>query len=260
MTADPDAARYEVHELLRQYAEAELAKDQARERQVVGAHSLFYAELLGETLSLFPGDGQAELLRRVTADLDNIRIAWRHNLAAGDVDQAHKFVLGLFMVYEFRGWYQAAVALFDEALDVLPDDPPDEATQMLRALASAAKGYSLSVLSRPDAGLTASVASAEMLTGSSDPLDYWLAVQCLAISLAYLGRAEEMATVLDEAIERAASQTNEFWKQSLLNWRAFVRSYPTTWTVLPCSPRERGSACTHPASTGSASGTCGCRL
>ncbi|MGA7270406.1 MAG: adenylate/guanylate cyclase domain-containing protein, partial [Acidimicrobiia bacterium] len=222
VTADPEAARYEVHELLRQYAAAELEKDPGRKGQVVESHSLFYAELLGNASSLFPGSSQAEFLGSVAADLDNIRSAWRHNLATGDVTNAHKFVLGLFMVYEVRGWYQAAVALFDEALGVLPDDSPDEGTRMLRALVSAAKGYSLAVLSQPDAGLAASADPAETLKRSSDPLDHWLAVQCKAISLAYLGRAEEMAAALDEAIERSESLANEFWKHSLLDWRAFA--------------------------------------
>ena len=222
LTANPETGRYELHELLRQYAAAELERDAERHEQVIGGHAVFYAELMGEARALVFGGRQAQLIAAVEADMENIRSAWRHHVANGDAGKARKFFLGLFMVYEIRGWYQASLALFDEALEVLPDDPDDEDTEVLRALASAVKGWALTLLGQPDAGLEATAGPNEALARSSEPLDHWIAVQCLVLALAYRGQPEEMAARLDEAIARVESMDEPFWVASMNDWRSFA--------------------------------------
>ena len=222
LTATPETGRYEVHELLRQYAAAELERNAERHVQVIDGHAAFYADLMSEAPRLMSGGGQAQLLAAVEADMENIRSAWRHHIVSGEAGRARSFIMGLFMVYEIRGWYQASVALFDEALEVLPDDPDDEDTAVLRALASAVKGWALTLLGQPDAGLEATAGPNDTLARSSEPLDHWIAVQCLVLALAYHGRPEEMAARLDEAIVRFKSMDEPFWVASMKDWRSFA--------------------------------------
>jgi len=222
LTANPETGRYEVHELLRQYAAAELEGDAGRHAQVIDEHAAFYASLMGEAPLLMSGGGQAQLLAVIEADMENIRSAWRHHIVSREAGPARSFIMGLFMVYEIRGWYQASLALFDEALEILPDDPADEDITVLRALASAVKGWALTLLGQPDAGLEATAGPNDTLARSSDPLDHWIAVQCLALALAYLGRAEEMAARLDQAIARFESMDEPFWVASMHDWRSFA--------------------------------------
>jgi hypothetical protein len=61
-----------------------------------------------------------------------------------------------------------------------------------------------------------------LLARLSNLLDYWIAMQCLAIALVYLGSVEEMAAQLDGAIERYESLDEKFWVASLRDWRAFA--------------------------------------
>jgi predicted ATPase/class 3 adenylate cyclase len=222
LTAKPDSGRYEVHELLRQYAAAELERDPDRQREVLDAHGAFYADLIGDAPSQMSGGHQAQLLAAVEGDIENIRFAWRHLITVGNAGAARRFVLGLFMVYEFRGWYAAAIALFDEALELLPEDPDDEDITALRALASVLKGWSLALVSQPEAAVVATVGATEVLARSSNLIDYWIAVQCLAIALVYVGSVEEMAAQLDEAIARHDSLDDRFWVASLNDWRSFA--------------------------------------
>ncbi len=165
---------------------------------------------------------QAELLAIVELDIENIRSAWRHQIATSNAREARKFVLGWLMLYEFRGWYSASIALFNEALERIPEDLEDEDITVLRALASAVKGWSLALLSQPEAAVIAAAEPTELLARSSSLRDYWIAVQCLAIALVYLGSIEEMASQLDEAIARHDSLDERFWVASLNNWRAFA--------------------------------------
>ena len=222
LTANPDTGRYEVHELLRNYAAAELERDPDRHRQVLQAHAAFYADLMGEAPFLMSHGHQAQLLAMVEGDIENIRSAWRHHVSTGYAGGAHKFVLGLFMVYEFRGWYPASIALFDEALELLPEDSDDEDITVLRALASAVKSWSLAMVNQPEAAVVAAAEPTELLARSSSLVDYWIAVQCLALALVYVGSTEEMAAQLDEAIARHDSLDEGFWVASLKNWRSFA--------------------------------------
>jgi predicted ATPase/class 3 adenylate cyclase len=222
LTANPDTRRYEVHELLRQYAAAELEKDHDRFLKIRDSHAAFYADVMGEAPSLLSHAKQAELIDMMERDIENIRSAWRHLIATHDARRARKFVLGLWILYEIRGWYSASIALFNDALELLPEDPDDEDITVLRALASAVKGWSLALLSQPQAGVIAATGPTELLARLSNLLDYWIAVQCLAIALVYLGSVKEMAAQLDQAIERHESLDEKFWVASLKDWRAFA--------------------------------------
>jgi predicted ATPase/class 3 adenylate cyclase len=222
VTANPDTKRYEVHELLRQYAAAELELDGDRHRQIRDSHADFFAEVMGEAPYLLSHGRQVELLAIMETDIENIRSAWRHQITISNAREALKFVHGLFMLYEFRGWYSASIALFNEALDGLPENINDDDITVLRALASAVKGWSLALLSQPDAAVLAAAKSTELLAQSSNLLNYWIGVQCLAMALVYQGSIEEMAAQLDKAIARLDSLDDRFWVAALNNWRTFA--------------------------------------
>ena len=95
VTASPETGRYALHELLRQYAEAKLQHDPGLSTRVNQAHAAFYAALMEQSFTLFTRSDQPRALRIVEQDLDNVRSAWRHYLAAGDAAAARPFVEGL---------------------------------------------------------------------------------------------------------------------------------------------------------------------
>jgi predicted ATPase/class 3 adenylate cyclase len=222
ITASPGTGRHEMHELLRQYAAAKLHQDGERYVRVREAHAGYFASLMGEGPFMMTHGRQASMFDMVERDIENIRIAWRHHITSQNVVEARKFILGLFLTYELRGWYGASNALFREALEALPDDSEDDDLLALRALVSAVSGWSLTMLSQPRAGWLAAAKPTELLAKSGRPVDYWIAVQCLALSLAYLGLVDEMATALEEAISRYNPIEESFWIASLKDWRAFA--------------------------------------
>jgi predicted ATPase len=221
VTPSPETGRYAVHELLRQYGEAELRQHAALSRRVDEAHAAFYAALMTESLSLFVGGRTARALAIVEHDLDNVRSAWRHLLSAADAAGARMFVEGLFYLYEARGWYPAGIGLFGEALTALPADVEDADVVKLRALAGAAQAWFQTLVGQPEAGEAVAKIAADMLQHSPDLDGYLTAAQCRAISLAYLGRMEEMAECLDTAMAVADAAHHRFWSAAARNWRAF---------------------------------------
>jgi predicted ATPase/class 3 adenylate cyclase len=221
LTANPETGRYAVHELLRQYASAELEQDAVRNQQVTDAHASFFADQMGDARSLVPAGGQSRLLSAIDTDIENIRSAWRYLIGAGDAVRARRFVLGLFLFFEYRGFYPTAIAFYDEALEALPADG-DDALGELRALVSAVKGWPLAMVGRAEAGVEAAADSTAQLAASPELPSYWLAVQCLALCQVYVGAAAEMAARLDDAIAVYDHLEDRFWVSSLRDWRAFA--------------------------------------
>src|SRR5690606_33539931 len=73
---DPDSGRYELHELIRQYA-AERLDEQQETDTIRALHSTFYAQKMARYDVDLRGQRQLEALDEIEADLDNIRPGWR---------------------------------------------------------------------------------------------------------------------------------------------------------------------------------------
>jgi predicted ATPase/class 3 adenylate cyclase len=217
VSPSPETGRYTVHELLRQYAEAELESDAVRCLEIQNAHGVFHATLMAEFFDQFFLGNQPALLSKAEQDLDNIRVAWRHLLDVQNFDEALKMVYGLHIIYELRGWYLAGVSLFDQALEA-KDETPDQSAAVLKSLAEGAKGYSLALLGQPETERTAQVL--DVLRAAGEPIPLWHGLQNLAINLSYLGRLEEMAEAADEMIVCGEKLDNPFWVAGGQNWRS----------------------------------------
>jgi len=217
ISPSPETGRYTVHELLRQYAEAELKADKDHCLRVQDAHGVFHADMMAELYDQFFHGNQPELVGKMEEDIDNIRAAWRHLLETQSFEEALKMIYGLHILYEIRGWYLAGVALFDQALEA-KDESSDESAPVLKALAEGAKAYSLALLGQPEGDQTAHLLDALRATG--EPIPLWHGLQNLAINLSYLGRLDEMAEAADEMIICGEKLDNPFWVAGGQNWRS----------------------------------------
>jgi DNA-binding SARP family transcriptional activator/predicted ATPase len=72
--------RYEIHELLRQYAEEQLQPDARRAAH--DCHADYYAEFLASRLTTLKGREQRRALDEIEAELDNIRTMWMRSIDA----------------------------------------------------------------------------------------------------------------------------------------------------------------------------------
>lgn len=122
--------RYQIHELLRQYAAEQLSKNVDDDQQTHAAHAHFYIELLHQRSGDVVGGRQREALLEIRADLDNIRVAWLWAVAQGDADALQKGSESLGLYYQFLGGYQEGVTLFSQATEVLLAQPPSEAADL----------------------------------------------------------------------------------------------------------------------------------
>ena len=94
----------DVHELLRQYAEAESRAEGARDRETRLRHCAFYADFLDRARDTMFTQHQAETLGEVERDLENVRGAWRNAVEARDAEMGLKVLFPTMILYEVRGW------------------------------------------------------------------------------------------------------------------------------------------------------------
>ncbi len=122
--------RYEMHELLRQYAAEKLdehpqVKDETRDR-----HCEYYAEFLHQRADHLKGERQKEVLAEINAEIENVRAAWQHAVAHNKEDALEKSLVSLLRFYERRSWFQEGLEAFGKAAASLEAsfDPTDQIT------------------------------------------------------------------------------------------------------------------------------------
>ncbi|UCC62353.1 MAG: tetratricopeptide repeat protein, partial [Anaerolineae bacterium] len=132
--------RYEVHELLRQYAAEKLDQDQAAREAVHDRHSAYYAAALQRWEADLKGPQQQTALAEIEADGENVRVAWNWAVEQGQVERLDQAIDGLCRFYEWRGRHQEGEAACRLAADKLEatasgDGPVLGAVEGLRVLA-----------------------------------------------------------------------------------------------------------------------------
>jgi len=114
-----EPGRFDLHELVRGYAAAHLAKEPEEEASVQEHHSRFFLSLVGEVGMDLHSNRQKEALARLSSELANIRSAW-----TWAVDHNHIGLLGeaaqsQWYFFELRNYYREAEAMFGHAADVV---------------------------------------------------------------------------------------------------------------------------------------------
>jgi serine/threonine protein kinase/tetratricopeptide (TPR) repeat protein len=109
------SGRYEVHELLRQYAEERLNLDSAAAESARDRHSSYYIEFLSKLESSLKDERQVSALREIAADVKNVRAAWRWALDHLYLAEIDKAMEALWLFYEIRGWFREGLEMFTEA-------------------------------------------------------------------------------------------------------------------------------------------------
>lgn len=111
------AGRYEVHELLRQYAEAKQSERPGELEIARHRHSKYYGDVVERLHQELVNTRQVESLGEASAEMDNIRAAWHYAVQHRLVSDIQKFISGLWHFYEIRGWFKEGYDTFQLAME-----------------------------------------------------------------------------------------------------------------------------------------------
>ena len=115
-----NSGRYQIHELLRQYAEEQLDEDLALSQDIRNRHSRYYgARLTSLSADLF-GDQQLAALQAISDDIENIRSGWQWSLSelAEDVTWLSifdQYIGPLFNLFDTRSRFEEGETLYRQA-------------------------------------------------------------------------------------------------------------------------------------------------
>ena len=96
------AGRYQIHELLRQYAADKLAIEPAEMEKVKNRHCSFYTHFLQQKESHLLGREQQRELMKIEAEIDNVRIAWNWAVSRGRIENINLSLDSLSEFYSKR--------------------------------------------------------------------------------------------------------------------------------------------------------------
>jgi predicted ATPase/DNA-binding NarL/FixJ family response regulator len=130
--------RYDLHELLRQYAAEKLDELPAQQEQVSDSHCTYYADFIGQWTDITTGIshadmGRKEVLASVRQEIENVRAAFWRTITNQKLNQLDTFLHNLAPYYEVHGWPREGAEAYHLAAESLRN------AQQLRLL-----GFSLS--------------------------------------------------------------------------------------------------------------------
>ncbi len=112
---DGETGRFEMHELLRQFAEAELEKN-GRKEAILDTHAEYYLGKLAERKQALQGGDQVIALEEITQDFENVKSAWFWAVSKKN-QQALLAALEPIRLYcKIRSLSETGVSLFEAAL------------------------------------------------------------------------------------------------------------------------------------------------
>jgi predicted ATPase/DNA-binding SARP family transcriptional activator len=120
--------RYEVHELLRQYAGERLSASPDAERSVRDRHAAYYAAALEHWAADLKGPRQQTALVEMEAEIEDARAAWDWAVEQAQVELLDQAMDGLGWFYLWRDRYLEGESAYRTAADELSTAAPGRAT------------------------------------------------------------------------------------------------------------------------------------
>jgi predicted ATPase/DNA-binding CsgD family transcriptional regulator len=139
-----ESGQYSLHDILRQYAEEQLALFPQIERDTRDLHADYYLDFLREReQELVMLGAHTQAMEQMGSSLDNIRLAWKHGAERGWVETLTCAIEGYWGFHCMRGSCHEGAALFSETVAHLRENgnTSDETRQNLIALALAFEGF-----------------------------------------------------------------------------------------------------------------------
>ncbi len=111
--------RYDLHELIRQYAVERLSEHLEEQMAAEERHGRYYLTWFGDEDKRLRSSAQREVFAELTAEIDNFRGAWDWAVAHGEFALIEQALRTFAMLYDTRGWLQEGLNMLGRAVDAL---------------------------------------------------------------------------------------------------------------------------------------------
>ena len=111
--------RYQMHELLRQYAQEKLDEQGEAGREAAARHCAHYAALAVRHRWNLSNSAPSSAYVVVAQEMDNIRAAWEYALEQRDPALIDQFLITLYRIHDIQSRYTEGSLMFRQATDAL---------------------------------------------------------------------------------------------------------------------------------------------
>lgn len=213
--------RYQLHELLRQFATEKLAL--AGNTAVHAQFSRYFADFLQAQGERLHGREQQQALQTIDAEIDNIRAAWNWLIAHHCTAEISRALSALHHFYDMRGRFVEGEASFRLAAAQWPPQTDDPAGQVLAGRLLARQGFFLERLSAWEAAADLFQTSLTLIQGH-DPAEEAFVLNQLGLTVYNQGAYEQAEMLYRRSLEisrQAGATTQE--ATTLVNLGALLR-------------------------------------
>ena len=196
-----ETGRYEMHELVRQYAAEQLAKDAAARAAAQQRFIAYFAAWAHDRAPELNDRRQRSTLAMIEPDVENLRAAWEWAIVMGDEAAIDRLMSSLFRFFRLRSWFAQGDQLIALVIDWLRARSMTDSVCSLLGRALMWRGvfaYSLSRLSEAHDVL---VESCELLNSDSNRSERALTWGHLCYVSTQLGEYERAEQYGRESLE-----------------------------------------------------------
>jgi len=217
--------RYDMHEQLRQYAWEKLSPVEKEATQT--CHMTYFASYLGERETAVIGKDQAQFIRTLNRDGENVWLAWETAVQLRAVDALAQMTLPLYHFYTKQGRQRDGFALYQMAVDAISSDERELTPHSEKLLAGCLiwQGRCGELIhqgfTEPERLLKKGLVLARQYALSVETAQALLGLGLLAL---YQSREQESYGFLQESLEICDETRNSWTMPSVLQLMGWLRS------------------------------------
>jgi serine/threonine protein kinase len=218
---DNDSGRYEIHELLRQYA-AEKAEQVGQTKTIAEAHMTYYAYAMHERESHLKGHRQLEALTDIAADFENVRGAWIWAVEHEHYKAVDQMQNSLERYCYLRTRFQEGLALFDMAVQRW-SSVQEAGYKAIHGRLLTNLGFTYYHLQETKQGIQILERGLEIAREQGERRDIALAIYRLGMAASVSGQPQQAWTLAQESralFRETGDKTGEAWVLHLLGYLA----------------------------------------
>jgi predicted ATPase/DNA-binding XRE family transcriptional regulator/Tfp pilus assembly protein PilF len=217
--------RYDLHEVIRQFADARLREQADELRATREQHAAYYLRWVAEREQRLMSGEQVAVMTQLSAEIDNIRAAWGWAATQGMLNELECAAETLQWLYAFRCWSQEGTALFAQAVERLRPvgvggDEAARRRTLGRILAS--YGYLATRLGTVAEAHKALVESYELLAEANDPRGLARTLLNQASIAYWSGKYNEAQRLLASSLALATTVGDRVARVGSLTWGSAV--------------------------------------
>ncbi len=201
--------RYDLHELIRQFAAEHLAERAEEQTATRARHGNYYLAYFSQADGRLRSSAQRETLAELTTEMDNFRSAWDWAVTHGEFALIEQTMRLFVMLYDTRGWLQEGLDMLGRAVSALEtahgQSPPDRTNQVALGHILTARSVLATRLGQHELAQAMLERSLEILRPMDEPRVLVEAITFLGNVMEFSGNYSRASELYSEGLEIATA-------------------------------------------------------